>query len=347
MAYLVQASVGAFPAEFILRLVTLRLLGDLMLLLPLGFFLALLIALGRLYKDNEITAMAACGIPVPTDSIIGFGALFAVVIAFLSLMIAPWAESQRDILQAQLATMAEVGGIAAGRFKEFNHGNGIFYVETMNTENNVMNTLFVQVNLPDRRIIMVAKEGSQVVEEGELFMVLRDGSRYESTPGRLNFTITHFAEHRIRIPKRLDGKELGENRKSIRTYQLLQKTEPVYQAELQWRLSLPLTVILLAALAVPISRTMPRQGQYANILAGILIYLIYNNLLNVAKKWVETGEVHSWIGVWWVHLGLLWIIIALFHWHVVSYYLRQSLKWVGFQMKLVIYRIRNQWRKQS
>jgi len=312
MAYLVQASVGDLPAQFIFQLLALRLLSDLMLILPLGFFLALLLVLGRLYKDNEITAMAACGIAVPVIRIIGFGVIFAVIIGILSLILAPWAENQRVTLQSQLKTLAEVGGIAAGRFKEFNHGKGIFYVETIDTNSNTMHTLFVQANLPHKRVIMVAKQGYQMVQEGELFMVLVDGHRYESEPGSLSYVVTKFAEHRLKIPKRLDAPQ-GTRYRAIPTSLLWLVPEPSLQAELQWRLSLPLSVILLAALAVPLSYTTPRQGHYAKILAGILIYLIYNNLLNVAKKWVERGDVSPWIGIWWVHLLLAFIIVILFY----------------------------------
>jgi len=313
MAYLVQASVGNFPTEFILHLLTLRLLGDLMLILPLCFFLAVLLALGRLYKDNEVTAMAACGIPVPTSSIIGFGAVFALVIAFLSLMLAPWAESQRAILQVKLSSVAEVGGIAAGRFKEFRHGNGIFYVKTIDPDSDTMHSLFVQLNLAHgKRVVMVAKRGYQTVQNGELYMVLVDGHRYESKGTQVDYVITQFAEHQIRIPKSLDAPQ-DAKRDAIPTLMLLSTKDAALQAELQWRLSLPLSVILLAALAVPLSRTTPRQGHYAKILSGILIYLIYNNLLNVAKKWVERGDVVPIIGVWWVHIILLLIILFLFN----------------------------------
>jgi lipopolysaccharide export system permease protein len=312
MKYLVQASLGDLPADFIFQLLTLRLLSDLVLILPLGFFLALLLALGRLYKDNEITAMAACGIPVPVLSIIGFGVIFAFIVSLFSLLLAPWAEIQRAQLQVQLNTVAEVSGIAAGRFKEFNHGKGIFYVETIDKENDTMHTLFVQVNLPHKRVVMMAKKGYQIAKEGELFMVLVDGYRYESSPGHLNYIVTEFAEHRIKIPKRLDAPR-HDKREMMSTYALWFAKEAPLQAELQWRFSLPLTVILLAALAIPLSRTTPRQGHYAKILSGILIYLIYNNLLNIAKKWVERGDVPPWIGVWWVHLALMIIIISLFH----------------------------------
>ena len=312
MAYLVQASTGILPAAFIFQLLALRLLTDLMLILPLSFFLALLLALGRLYKDNEITALAACGIPVPNKSIFISSFIFAGIISLLSLVLAPWAENQREFLITQLQTVAEVGGIAAGRFKEFSQGKGTFYVEKLDNKTNTMQTLFVQVNLPNKRITIVAKQGYQVMEKGELYLVLVDGRRYENQPGNLSYTITQFSKHYIRIPKKIDNHP-SDNQAALPTWLLLQQTTPSYQAELQWRLSLPMMVILLAGLAIPLSHTTPRQSHYFKIVIGILIYLIYNNLLSIFKKWIEREEISPWIGMGWVHLGLFLIILILFN----------------------------------
>jgi lipopolysaccharide export system permease protein len=176
-----------------------------------------------------------------------------------------------------------------------------------------MHSLFVQLNLDHgKRVVMVAKRGYQTVQNGELYIVLVDGHRYESKGTQVDYVITQFAEHQIRIPKSLDTPQ-DAKRDAMPTLMLLSAKDAALQAELQWRLSLPLSVILLAALAVPLSRTTPRQGHYAKILSGILIYLVYNNLLNVAKKWVERGDVVPIIGVWWVHLILLLIILFLFN----------------------------------
>lgn len=312
MAYLVQASTGILPAAFIFQLLALRLLTDLMLILPLSFFLALLLALGRLYKDNEITALAACGIPMPTRGIFISSFIFAGFIGLLSLILAPWAENQRDVLITRLQTVAEVGGIAAGRFKEFSQGKGTFYVEKLDNNTNTMHTLFVQVNLPNKRITIVAKQGYQIMVKGELYLVLVDGRRYESPVGKLNYTITQFSEHHLRIPKKIDNHH-GENPTALPTWSLFQQTAPIYQAELQWRFSLPIMVILLAGLAIPLSHTTPRQSHYFKIVLGILIYLIYNNLLSIVKRWLEREEISPWLGMGWVHLGLLLIILILFN----------------------------------
>lgn len=310
MHYLVQAASGALPAEFIFKLVGLKLLSDLMLILPLGFFLAILLALGRLYKDNEITALAACGVAVPFKTIVGLGVLFACFIGTLSLFLSPWAESQTNVLKKQASTTAEISSFMAGRFKEFNQGNGIFYIEAIDGDE--MKNVFVQANLPDKRVILVAQQAYQTTQANELFMVLFNGYRYEARPNSLAYVITQFGEHAIRIPKPLNDMQTDDV-SALSVTELWQKTDPVYLAELQWRFSLPLSVILLAALAVPLSHTTPRQGQYAKIFAGILIYLIYSNLLNVAQKWVEHGNVPAIVGVWWVHLTLLIIIILLIY----------------------------------
>jgi len=311
MVYLIQASSGALPPEFILQVLVIRLLSDLVLILPLGFFLSVLLVLGRLYKDNEITALAACGIPLPVTSILIAALLFASIVGTLSLGISPWAKGQMENLKVKISSFAEVGGIAAGRFKEFIQGNGIFYVETIDADDNTMTDVFVQANLPDKQVILVAKRGYQTLKADQLFMVLVDGRRYENKRGSLSYTVTEFAEHSLRVPKRLDTPQ-GDNRTILATHLLWGTTNTAYQAELQWRLSLPLSVILLAILAVPLAHTTPRQGQYAKIFVGVLIYLIYNNMLNVAQKLVERGDLPVWIGVWLIHAGLALIILILF-----------------------------------
>lgn len=313
MFYLVQAATGSIPAEFILQLLGVKLLSDVMLILPLSFFLAILLALGRLYKDNEITAMAACGIAIPFSSLLMLGFLFALFVGFLSLFLAPWAEEQEDNLKQQAHSLAEVRAIAAGRFKSFYQNKGIFYVEDIDPDNGLMRSIFLQMQLPEKNIVMTADSGYQVRRGGHLYMVLVDGFRYENRWNSLQYTITKFTEHSVKIPQILGDNYHKENRAATPTGLLIGSNLVQDQAQLQWRISLPLSVLLLTALAVPLSRTTPRQGQYAKIFVGILVYLIYNNLLNLSQKWVAREEINVWIGVWWVHGVLLLIILVLWY----------------------------------
>ncbi|EIJ43552.1 putative permease [Beggiatoa alba B18LD] len=311
IGYLLQAASGALPARFIFQLLGIRILGDLTLILPIGFFLSILLALGRLYKDSEITALAACGIPVPLNGILFFATVFAFFVGVLSLYISPWAKSLEMGLRTQAANEAEIGGIEAGRFKEFLKGQGVLYVETVESELNHLEVIFAQAYLPDKRIVMTAKQAYQTIKDQELFLVLQNGHRYESPhENPLSYTVVDFTEHSIRIPRHLNAATPTENRAALPTSILWHSAKIEDKAELQWRFSLPLAILLLSALAVPLSRTTPRQGQYSKIFFGILIVLIYSNFLSIAKKWVERGEVPIWVGIWWVHL-LMFIVIAL------------------------------------
>lgn len=310
MFYLVQAATGLIPAEFILKLLGMKLLSDMMIILPLSFFLAILLALGRLYKDNEITAMAACGIPVPSKTILLLGVLFSLVIASLSLLLAPWAEGQIDKLKQEAYSIAELQTISEGQFKEYQNGKGIFYVQSINPETKWMQNVFIQVNLPQKQVIMVASHAYQEIKQGDLLLILKQGYRYENSYGLLDYVITQFDQHTIQIPTLQSQQNQGENHKALPSIELWQREGLAYQAELQWRIALPISVILLAILAVPISRTTPRQGQYAKIFSGILIYLIYQNLLNIGGKWIEKGDVPLWLGIWWVH-GLVLVVIFM------------------------------------
>jgi lipopolysaccharide export system permease protein len=312
LKYLIQASSGDLPSEFILQLLALRLLSDLMLILPLGFFLAILLTLGRLYKDNEMTALIACGVPFPTRSLLNLGILFAFLIGLLSLWLAPWSQARMEWLKTQINTAVEMSGIAAGRFQEFSRGNGAFYVEDIDPDTKEMRTLFIQFNSSRKHIIVTAERGYRIREADRLYMVLRDGHRYESEPGQANYIMTDFAEHTIKVPD-LPTAKSAENRSAMTTLALWHRPELVYLAELQWRLSLPLATILLTALAIPLSKTTPRQGQYAKVFTGVLIYLIYNNLLSVAQKWIERGNITPWLGVWWVHGLMLLIILFIYY----------------------------------
>ncbi len=310
MFYLVQAATGLIPPEFILKLLGMKLLSDVMVILPLSFFLAILLALGRLYKDNEITAMAACGMPVPSKTILLLGMLFSLLIANLSLFIAPWAEGQIDKLRLQAFSVAELQTISEGQFKEYQNGKGIFYVQSIHPETKWMQNVFIQVRLPRKQVIIAAHQAYQEIKDGDFLLILKQGFRYENTYGLQDYVITQFDQHTIQIPTLKNQQNQGQNIKSLPSFQLWQRDERIYQAELQWRIALPISVILLAILAVPISRTTPRQGQYAKIFSGILIYLIYQNLLNVGGKWVEKGDVPLWLGVWWIH-GLVLIVIFI------------------------------------
>lgn len=312
--FLAEAGSGGLPTEFIFKLLILKLLWTLTILIPLTFFLAILLSLGRFYADNEITALYACGIGIPyllqRSSLL---ALFvALLVGFLSLVVGPWSKQQESVIYEEIRRQAEISAVRAGRFQSFSGGRGVFYIEDMNPDSKAMLNVFVALEREDKTILLSSEKAFQL-DEGESqgrYIVMFNGHRYDGKPGSAAFTKTDFEQHAVLInPPPIYQYVHYKARDSL---DLWQADEARARAELQMRLSAPLTVLLLAPLAVMLSHSSPRQGRYAKMFLAILIYFSYINSLEIAQKWVEQDSVAPWLGIWWVHALLLLIIIIMY-----------------------------------
>ena len=305
---------GGLPAVVIPQLLALKSVSNLMMLLPLAFFIAVLIALGRLYKDNEMVALAACGVGVGrlrrTILWLAFG--FAGVVAALSLYAGPLAEELSYQIQDQIKADLDVTSIAAGRFRELHDGQMIFYVESMSDDRQTLQNVFVKTQRNGILNVVTAARGHQRVDpqSGDTYLNLEDGYRYEGRPGDSQFKIIHFAQHGILLEEQ-DVTPTARKVVASSTPVLWGNRGSYEKAELQWRVAMPLATILLAALAIPLSRSGPRQGRFAKLFIAVVIYAVYMNFLAVARSWVEHGVITAGLGLWWVHGALLMVIFIL------------------------------------
>lgn len=311
--FLSEADAGMLASDVVLHLLLLKSANALVLLLPLALYLSIMLAFGRLYKDSEMTALAACGIgPVRLlSNVLMFAVAFSGVVAGVSLYVGPWAEEKSAWILDQAEASADLKGVSAGSFKENNDGNLVFYIEQLSKDLEVMENVFIHIEKPGKQGIMTAPTAHQRVDPrtGDRFVVLVNGYRYEGMPGSADFKIVQYKEHAIRI----EEKEVtpSQRKLSATTTETLWRSNTLAdQAELQWRIAMPVSAILLALLAVPLSRSNPRQGRYAKLFLGILVYVIYSNLLGVGRTWVERGVMPAELGLWWVH-GLLLISIVI------------------------------------
>jgi len=306
---------GDLIGKQVLIMLALTLINNLALLLPFAFFIAILVALGRMHKDSEMIALAACGIGIGRllKSITIFAIVLAMITGSLSLMLSPWAEYKMQRLMDEAKSVTEIGGIPVGTFRSFSTdaGEGVFYVEEIDPKQGRLKEVFVQMpgKRPLQQNVIAAEGGYQHTDDetGQRYLILVNGTRYEGIPGQANFRITHFEQHAIRIDVRHSYRD--PRLRAIPTVKLLGSDDPKEVAEIQWRLAIPFSVIPLALLAVPLSRTSPRQGRYSRLFSAILIYIIYANMLSVAKTWLENGDVPQAIGLWWVH-GLMLLYVA-------------------------------------
>jgi lipopolysaccharide export system permease protein len=309
---LAEAAEGAYPQQVVFTLFLLKSVPNLAVVLPLAFFLAVLLALGRLYKDSEMVVLAACGVG-PNHTLRAAGALAALVgliVAAFTLVIVPYTQEKSQQVLDRAQAQAEIEGIAAGRFTTGGSGEHLIYVEDIGTARKTLRNVFAKSVTEDGRTVVVsAARAHQFIDRdtGDRYLVLEDGYRYEGEPGQPDFRIIRFETHGVRLEERA----VTPSRRAL--YSLPTATlwsgDASYVAELQWRLAAPIATVLLGLFAVPLARTNPRQGRYGKLFAGLVVYIVYYNLLTVARSWVSRETVPEWVGIWWVHLLMLAVVL--------------------------------------
>ncbi len=321
--YLNYAASGKIAANILLQLLGFEIPHLLAVLLPLGLYLGAILAYGRLYADSEMRVMHAYGLSIRRLVFITgmMAALVMVVVSVLVLWINPWIQGQKEKVMAQSGTNNVLDTLMPGRFRVSNDGKRVIYIENISRNRKQADNVFIADErknpAPDSTnnlwTILSASAGYQTraAETPGHFIVAVDGYRYEGSPGQNDYKIIQFKKYAVRMPEMTNTKR--QEQEAIPTLQLFSAYhDPELAAELQWRLSIPLSALLLALLAIPLSQVKPRQGRYSVLFPAVLIYVVYVNLLFVARNLIEQKVLSVNVGMWWVHLlafGLAMILL--------------------------------------
>ena len=306
-----QAFTGEIANETIALLVGLKLVSVTINLLPSALFAAVLIVLGRMYRDNEIAALAVGGVGAfrMYKYIMLFVVPLVLVAAVLSLKVMPWSVKQTTLTLLKERQTADLRLLVAGRFNEYSRGDIVFYVEEI-ADDNQMRNIFVQRRKRGELSVVLSKRGYVKLVENVRFLVLVDGYRYKGNPGQAEFEITEFREYAVKIGESSEI-TVHMHREALPSIDLWNSDKPVEVAEFHKRLSIPLGVMILAILAIPLAKAAPRGGVYGNILMAFLVFLIHKNLLSVAQSWLIGGKIPMIIGYSWVYLLMLLVAAIL------------------------------------
>ncbi len=294
--------------------------------LPAALFMAVLMVLGRMYRDQEMSAVASAGGGAGTVYRAIFLLIFPVTVlsAGLSFYASPWAEAMMEELMHQDKESADLRGIAAGKFSEYSQGDLVFYVENIDADKE-MHQVFVQHRQGDRLAIINAETGRLKDLPDGRYVILENGERIQGQPGALNFVLEQFTEYAVRIENKESIANFGKE--SIASDALVGSGQIADIAELQRRLSVPMGIILLSFIAVPLAQMSPRGGVYGNMLVGFIIYFSYGNLIRVSDSWVLNQTIPAWLGIVGVNTLLLLVggvlLARLFGWQWLLMKLRE------------------------
>ncbi len=309
-----RAAGGILPGDAVLVFLGFAALNYLPIILSLSLFIAVLFTLGRSYRDSEMIVWFSAGKSLTNfvAPVAKFAAPIVIVVGVLSLFLSPWALRKSGEFQTQIDARSDLTRMSSGVFRESKRNDLVFFVESIDAKTNQIQNVFVQWVQHQQLGVAVAKSGYQEVgPRGERFLILQNGRRYDGTPGQADYKVTDFERAWVRVADG-DAGARSPNARMLTPQEIVGAPTLEGMAELHWRIGLPVSVMVLALLAIPLSYVNPRAGRSANLILAILVYTIYSNLLSIAQAWVSQGRLSPWIGAWPVHALMLLVMLSLF-----------------------------------
>ncbi len=303
MNYLADIAAGELTGGVLLSLLGLKVIKYLILMVPIALFISILLVMGRLHRDSELIAMAACGLsPVNTYRPVFMLAIpLALLMGWMSLFVVPRTSQFEAGLLNEAQRELELGGMTAGQFRHNKQKGRVVYVEDINDQGQLEN-VFIRLHLRDRPVMLSAPRGEWQVNRatGERQLSLVDGYRYDGEPGKEGYRIMQFDRHTVQLaaPK---VQKTRQRRAEKSTATLLASDDPFDKAEFQWRLAIPVSLLVLALLAPAMSRLKPRSDRFTTLIVGILLFIVYVNLLTLGRSWVGRSVLPVPFGMNWVH----------------------------------------------
>lgn len=321
--YLAQAAQGVLDPGVLLLIMGFRLPGFLQLILPLGLFLGILLAYGRLYLESEMTVLSATGMSQRRLLVYSLApaALVAALVGWLSLGLAPQGIAEVERILSQQDSLTEFDTLVPGRFQTLRGGSRVTYTRELSADRSELGGVFISETNVSRQTgkesglsVLVAESGRQEIQpDGSRYLILENGYRYDGNPGQADYRAIQYDTYGVLLPKPEVSMELSE-REAMPTHELLGSDNLRHRTELQWRLSLPLLVFVVTVLAVPLAKVNPRQGRFLKLLPAILLYMTYLALLIAVRSALDKGRLPMALGLWWVHGLFLAIGLLMLFW---------------------------------
>jgi len=312
---------GEIPTNLILSLLGLGVPEMAQLILPLSLFLGLLMTLGRLYTESEITVMHACGLSkaVLIKAAMTLALFTGAIAAANVIWINPWSARHQDEVLAEAKANPGLAALAQGQFQQAKDGRSVLFIES------VKGSHFKEVFLAQTRPKGNARPSVVVADSGELSLradgsqvvTLNSGTRFEGTALLRDFRITDFKDYQAVVGHQSVTMDQDDT-SQMDLPTLWESSDPAARAELHWRLTLVISVFIMALMVVPLSVVNPRQGRVLSMLPAMLLYLVFFLMQSSLRSSASNGNVDSLWGIWGVNLFYLLLAIVLNVWDTVS-----------------------------
>lgn len=314
---------GSLPATLLGKQLLYQIPEALGLIIPLSLFLGVMFGLGRLYRDNEMAVMWATGFrwrDLLKPLMLLVLPLFALLL-FDGLVLMSGAARASDAAIEKAYKNAVLWGLRPATFHSLSKGNLVVYIESMGEDGNSLNNVFLLnrssgsgEGKASSEQSWFAKSGRFWVEKatGKRFIELRDGEIIDRNLQTSQLKKLSFERAQLIIPEN-EHKAKKSDARRLSTAALLASTKTTDKAELHWRGTSALMALLMVILAIPLSHVAPRDSRGGRVVIGLLVYVMYINLLTVGRGWLAVGKLPTVLGLWWVH-AIFFLLAAIWIW---------------------------------
>jgi lipopolysaccharide export system permease protein len=309
-----QAAGGKIPTDAVVAFLGFFSLGALPVLLSLTMFISVLLTLTRSWRDSEMVIWFGSGLSLAAwlKPVMLFALPQIAVITALSLFISPWAAQMSEQYRTKVDARDDVSRVSPGVFGETSNKERVFFVESISGDSSVVQNVFVSSVHQQKSGVSMSRTGkTETAPNGDRFIVLEEGRRYEGMPGDDEYRVMEFDRYAARIETR-EGAEPQLTHKNLTTWALIKEPSDANLGELVWRVGIPISAAVLALLAIPMSFVNPRAGRSLNLLFALFTYIVYSNLLSVSQARVAQGRMDFGVGWWLVHAGMIALLLFMF-----------------------------------
>ena len=305
---------GELANEAVFVFLGFSLLYFLPVLMTIALFAGVLLPLSRMWRDSEMVIWFNAGLSLMQwmRPVLTFAVPFSLVILLLTLVLNPWVQTKKSVYSQDLRSRSESALIAPGLFAESGAGQRVYYVESLNPLTGIVRNVFMRSMIDGQLGLVVAREGDHTqLPDGSRYLVFKDGRRYEGTPGQLDYRIVQFERYWMRLDPVAAERHVHIRQMSVA--ELLADPTPPARAQLLWRVGVPISALILAVMAIPLSFVNTRARRSYGMVIALLLYFVYNNLLSLSQAWVAQDKLNPWIGMGASHLLMLSAVVILFY----------------------------------
>jgi len=313
-----QAASGKLPSDAVVAFLGFFALNVLPVLLSLTLFITVLLTLARMWRDSEMVIWFNSGLSLADwiKPVFLFTAPVVFLIALLTFVLSPWVVQMSEQYRSRIDSRDDLSRVEPGAFGESRSKERVFFVESIAGDKSAVQNVFVNSTQGGRSGVMTSEKGFvETAPNGDRFLTLLSGRRYEGAPGESDFRLMEFARYALRIEAK-EGDEPEATHKSLSTIALVENPTHANLGELLWRIGVPVSALVLALLAIPLSYVNPRAGRSINLLFALLVYITYSNLLSVSQAQVSQGKLAFGTGWWPMHVLMLAVALLLFVRHL-------------------------------